>query len=517
LGVRVNIEHDQTSLADLEGHLDSTLEVMHRLGYSPDESKGLESFQAALAAGVAPREKAVALGLGDRRFAHTAIELEGFIGKRGLEQIFTAPNGRLRTPPQFERAYLDAAGLSGASSLLSKHGLAQAIERTLNASLTPISGGWAVGRDGQRLGTLSDADVETLRQAALDARPANGGARGWKVSAPASVGQWNERPEVLLSLEPSDWAGESDVLRGARRFSSALVQAGLTRAQNSKPGTALYEHPNAYFAQLNALFQGVVEKDGAHSTAALAMLHLAGRDGIATQAKVHLPPPVAVQMIDIGRDNVRRFAAASLLAGMAPRFNAEGALCLSATDVALTKTAAKALFGWSVPVSVVGSEIVVPDTAISDVQRETLSALFAAPRGQDGSLEVPKQWNATHTRHALNAVFGRAATVVGDRVVFDRTGYDFINISDALIIFGPQAFAAHRWGVAPKDFPTNVPIDEQPGAQEWDVLKTHTVATHVGERSTRPDDFDPMALMHGPNADLADPQMKEGGWVLTGN
>ncbi len=474
LGVRVRINDAKSSLRDVSDTLGSAINVMNAVGYEPDAYRRMADFRDAVNAGIAPARKPLALGVfGDKRFGDTTLDLEGYVGPKGLQNMFVNADGSARTRADFERAYLDAAALTGDGSVGTDGGLKAAIEKKLHASLVAKDGGgYSVMKNGAAIGSLSTEDWAKLRKSVDEFSPPGHGRDGnntWYQELGHKVGTWQGKaPRALFDLDARKWDDVNETRARATQFGNAMQQAAALRAENTpvagrEPGP-LFNKPEAYFDQLNELFKKTVLNDGDHQTAALSVLTLAGRDGIYARAGFTVPKETSGQMLDAARTSIRKFGAASLMAGLQPTVNGQGQFEFAAgADPAATNKVAQALFGDKVKLSTANGRTTVATTEPAETEHaQTLATLLAAGRNDDGSLKVPANWSAERANDALRQVLGAPTTVADGRIVFDNRGYKGISISDALSVFGPEAFGARTAGKAPAAFALASPVETDP-------------------------------------------------------
>lgn len=523
LGVRVKITDSKSSLRDVNDTLGAAVNVMDAVGYTPEAYKRFSDFRTAVNAGIVPQKKPLLLGLGDKRFGETSLDLEGYVGPQGLKTMFSRPDGMGRSRDDYNHAYLQAAGLTGDGSVASDAGLRAAIEKKLHVSLVPQSaGGYSVVKEGTAIGTLSPADFAALRKTVDDFAPpmASDERPNWYQEVQAKVGTWvGKPPRALFDLDSQKWAEVTTTRGRASAFSDAMEKAAALSAENSPsnptPGP-LFDKPEAYFGQLNELFEKTVHNDGNHQTAALTLLTLAGKDGIYTRAAFTVPKETAGQMIDTARSAVQRFGAATLLADRQPALNAAGAFeFATGSDPAAATKLAQAMFGPGVKVQSSDGRTMVSDIAMTPERKEGLMTLLTAGRGADGSLQVPSKWSPAQTSRFIKDALGAPTVVSGGRIAFDNHGYQGVSIGDALSSFGPEAFGTHAPGKGPPLFAVSAPIENEHVTQDPSAYLQFMVAKHKGVNSGWGAAFEGMAFMRTRQADLSRAEPLATGWVLT--
>ena len=526
LGVRVKITDAKSSLSDVSETLGAAINVMDAVGYKPEAFKRFSDFRQAVESGVVPDRKPLILGLGDKRFGETSLDLEGYVGPEGLKTIFNNADGTPRTHADYQRSYLDAAALTGDGSVVSDGGLRAAIEKKLKASLVAQKAGeYAVVKDGATIGTLSPADFAELRKT-IDGftAPMTEGEAPWYQEVRAKVGTWvGKPPRAMFDLDTQRWAEVNAVRSRSDAFATAMEKAAALRAENApKPDGSkgpLFDKPDAYFNELNDLFEKTVRNDGNRQTAALTMLTLAGKEGIYTRAAFSVPKETSAQMIDAARGTIQRFGAAALLADSRPAVTAGGDIeFATGADAAMAERLAKAVFGAKVTVKSSGgrSTVSFPEkSSVTPERKESVVKVLSAGRDAEGRLRVPDGWSAAQTTRFMRDALGVPTVVIDGNVVFDNRGYQGISIGDALSGFGADAFGARAAGKVPARFPVSSSVENEKDKQDPNAFLQFMVAKHKGASAAWGDSFDDMAYLRTRKADLAKPDpITTTSWVL---
>lgn len=143
------------------------------------------------------------------------------------------------------------------------------------------------------------------------AKPANAGADfgGTKVSLETYIGQEGlkglftdpktgaartkeQYVDAYLAAGSANGAylstGAATFNRRAERFATAMARAMALESRSSQSGS-----PEALYGELNTLFENTMKQDGGDGTAGLAMLALAGPEGISGRAQLELPKNAA--------------------------------------------------------------------------------------------------------------------------------------------------------------------------------------------------------------------------------
>src|SRR5262249_44265788 len=135
-------------------------------------------------------------------------------------------------------------------------------------------------------------------------------------------------PDPIVSITPDDWKDGTGIIERANAFADGLMRGQKLWTANQPPArqkdesddayaqrfnafreSSLFETPSAFFDQIDAVFRATVGSDQT-PTSALAVMGLAGPTHIYGKAQVELPTATLKAMIDKGRANVQRFAAA---------------------------------------------------------------------------------------------------------------------------------------------------------------------------------------------------------------
>jgi len=525
LGVRVKITDAKSSLRDVNDTLGAAVNVMNAVGYEPEAYRRFNDFRQAVSAGIVPEKKALMLGLGDKRFGETTLDLEGYVSPKGLRGLFTNPDGTARSSAEYQRAYLDASALTGAGSVASDGGLRAAIEKKLGASLVSgPNGELSVLKDGAQIGTLSPADFASMRKTIDEFWPPapqgeQGDAHWYQEIRAKGVGTWvGKPPRSLFDLDTQKWNDVTVTRQRSIDFANAMNAAAALRAENA-PGQAppgpLFDKPDAYFNQLNELFEKTVRNDGEHQTAALTVLTLAGKEGIYARAAFSVPKETTGQMIEVARGTVKRFGAASALAEAQPRLSGTGDFeFATGADPAAAERLAKAMFGSAVKVSSAEGRTTVSEMTMTPERREKLVELLSGGRGADGSLQVPAKWSASQASRFIRETLGAPTVVTDGRIAFDNRGYQGVSIGDALLSLSTEAFGVLEAGKTPTRFPLGTPVKSEAVKQDPNAYYTNMVAKHKGADSAWGSWFDDMALMRSRKADLSKEGIANIGWVL---
>jgi hypothetical protein len=454
----------------------------------------------AVAGPIAPAKDGIFLGLGDQRFGDSAVDVEGFLGPKGFNDVF---NGR--GAADFSAAYLQASAVSG--SVVSTAGTRLAIESTLKAQLwVAKDGGFEVMRDGHRIGTLSDADLETVRQELIRAATDSG---GFGVSLPANVGQWiGERPDDIVEVSGSTLDQAASAIEHAQTFADTMMKGQALWSANQPPArgkgetqdaydarlqawkdSSLYRKPDVFFAQMDALFKEAISNDKTPATP-LAFMGLAGPEHIYGKAQLELQPDKLKAMIDKGRANIQQFAAVTVLQRLGAKLGDDGQLTVAAKDAQAAATALQVLTGQAPAPQTSGGNAVFSDLSWPS---------------DDFSAALAKYVGGATDPDTLDAVFGGSAMVWKGQVVFDNRAYRIVNFADALSSFNGAIDVAH--------FPSLQRIQDVGTQQSYDL--PGLTARHNGAESHWGDQFSHLEYLHGANEDLGvTPAANPSDWIL---
>jgi hypothetical protein len=528
LGMRFRISHDDTSQNSAVGGINTGIAVMQAMGYSKEELGQIDDARDAAASSLAPKKEGVLLGIGDKRFGKTAVDVEGFLGPKGFEQLLKG-----RSQNDFKNAYLEASGVMG--SPLSTAGAKTALEQALGAQLVPAkAGGFDVMKNGQRIGALTDKDITTVRD---QMGQLVGMGHSFDPNSPSAmritVGHWNQAPDQIIQLSQEQLAQGRDELQRAGVYAQTMTQAQKLYTDNQPPAkgaqetdaayqtrlqqwqdASLFKKPDVYFQKMDDLFKQAIESDKTPATG-LATMQLAGPAHIYGKANVELPPDAVKTMIDKGRADVQRFGAVDALANLGARIDPNGNLMLPSApqNLDVATAAAKQLFGPNVQATRNGGAVTFTGMAWpSQDFKNGLTQLLVASQAQHGSLKMIGL-SADKQNETLRQVFGDSAVIATNgQIYFDNRNYGIVHFGDALSPFG-NAFGVYKPGDAPPMFPALVPIQDQGVKQAYDL--NGLVARHNGAESHWGDQFAHLEYLHGANEDLAATQPNNpNAWIL---
>jgi hypothetical protein len=500
LGLRFRLETKKTSQVTAEKNIDSALAIMKAMGFQRGEFGDIGPMRDAVEGPIAPDKSGIFLGLGDQRFGDTAVDVEGFLGPKGFNDVF---NGR--GAADFRSAYLQAAAVSG--SVTSTAGARLAVESTLKAQLWAAKdGGFDVMRDGQRIGTLSDADLETIRQALIDGASSSDGG---DFSFNAKLGQWvGARPEELVHVSGDALDQAGSAIEHAKTFADTMMKAQELWSANQPPArgknetqdaydarlqawkdSSLYRKPDVFFAQMDVLFKEAISADKTPATP-LAFMGLAGQEHIYGKAQLELEPDKLRAMIDKGRSNIQRFAAVTVLQRLGAKLGPDGQVSVAAKDAKAAAAAVQVLTGNAPSQQAAGSNVVL--------------SVGGWP-SDDFSDGLMKYLGGATDADTLDAVFGGTAMVWKGQVVFDNRAYRIVNFADALSALDGAIDVAH--------FPSLQRIQDLGAKQSYDL--DGLTARHDGAESHWGEQFSHLEYLHGANEDLGkavDPGPTD--WIL---
>jgi hypothetical protein len=334
------------------------------------------------------------------------------------------------------------------------------------------------------------------------------------------VGHWTGHRPNIISLEPDAHDKAHQALATSSTFAETMAQAGALYAANQPPArgatepaasyqgrledwkkASLFNQPDVFFGQLDALFQKEISSDKTQ-TSVVTMLKLAGPDGIYGHAQLDLQPGVLKGMVETGRGNVQRFAAVQVLSSLGATVDASGNLTFAKApanpDLALT--AAKVLFGANARLAPQGTATSLTGLSWPSKDfRAGLTQLLAGVQAQPGGMALPASWPASQSQKVLSEVFGQSATQSGGNIVFDNRGYGIVHFGEALSMFG-DTFGQHAPGVGPPLFPVVTPITNEGKSQA--ALSAGAIAKHQGSNAHWGNAFGRVEYLKGTNEDL---------------
>jgi hypothetical protein len=528
LAMRFRVSGAKTSQSEAIKSIDGGIAMMKAIGFSSGELGQIDDARRAVgAASIAPgKDPIIPLpfggGIGDERFGQAAVDVEGFLGPKGFNEVFKG-----RSQGDFFNAYLDAAGVG--NSIVSGNGTRAAIEKQLGANLVQVKDGWDVMRGGQKIGNLSNVDIRLIRQNVINSAGSNGGF----ASIPNTFGTWvGRKPDTLMTISPDQWQDARDVINRASNYGALMGRAQALWAANQQPDqnpnetkaqydarvqkwqdTSLYKKPDVYYSQMDEIVRQALEADKG-PTSGLATMGLAGPNHIYGKANVELPPDKIKAMIDRGRAEVQHFAAIDLLARQGAHLDANSNVVLpdAPENIDAATIAIKQLFGNDIHVMRNGNSVTFTHlTYRSQAFRDAMVNYFSAMRVQNGKMTL-NGLSPEAQQQVLNELFDGNAVVDKGQVVFDNRSFGIVHFGDALSMY-KGAFGVYKPGEAPPLFPTLVPIQDHGAAQSFDL--SGLVARHNGVESHWGDQFSHLEYLHGANEDLASrPQDQPNAWIL---
>ncbi len=499
--------------------------MMRVMGYTPTELSQVDALREAFSGPLAPKAADWFLGIGDKRFHNTNFDVEGFVGPKGLPNLLSIHN-------DFPSAYLDASFID--QSVVSTEDVKANVAATLGATLSPLANGsgFDVMKNGQRVGSLTNADIANLRNSLVGAVRSNPNATS---IALAGIGTWvGTAPQQVVNVTNLNSA--ADVVKRADAFGAAMGQAAVLW-NNGQPPVRIngesdanfagrmqtwqtdpsYTDPQGFFSKVAALLRKATSADPTPVTT-LAAMQLAGPAHVYGKTTIQIEPTVMQAMIDKGRAAVQQFGAVSVLAQAGATVQ-NGSIVVTASDSASVDAVQAAVDKLSSTKSQVvqsnGKWTFTNLTFASGDGGKALGSFLSQAKVTNGNLQLPAAMAAADQLKLAKQVLGDPAMIQQGNVMFDNRGYRIVHFADALSLFKGK-------GNAPQ-LPTFVPVQDV-GAKQFDP-KIGIVVRHDGSdshwnSSNSIDPFGGLEYLHtkdGKSTDLAAaPAAPTGdGWILT--